>query len=117
MSASSIESTDSSTCKDKARVLKDCDLHKISCQIHNWKTLRSLAIRLNILTTVVDSAIANHKNDMYEATYQVIKTWFADKINKTDAFTSMCEALSKIGESSIIGEALLNDDDILSEKS
>ena len=65
----------------------------------------------------MDSFIAKHGNNMYEAAYQILKTWFANQANKTDAFITMCEALSKIGENSIIREVLLNDDDVLLENS
>ena len=115
-------SVSSSTWKGETRELQDCDLHKISLQIPNKKTLRSLVFRLKKnrsdqdLTTVMDSALSNPNNDTYEATYQTLKTWFADQVDKTNAFTSMCEALSKIGERSIISKVLLNKGDILSEK-
>ena len=112
---------DSSTWKDEygireIRELQDHDLIEISCQINEPKTLRHLAAKLNITPVTVYSALANHKDGMYEATYQVLKTWFADQVNQTYAFTSMCKALSQIGESSIISEVLLNNDDILSER-
>ena len=112
----SFQSVNSSTWEDKKRALTDIDLHKISRRIFERETLRSLANELKIETTDVKLAFVHYKDDMYEATLEILNIWFSDEINTTDAFITMCEALSNIRKKFIIKAVLLKNNNVVSVK-
>ena len=115
-STTSIQSADSFTLEEQIRELQGYDLHKISCLITEEKTLRDLAVELKISTTVVDSAISDHRGKIYGATYQALTDWFTNQGNTTKAFATIFKAFRKIKKSSIIREVLFNNNDVMLEK-
>ena len=72
----------------------------------NRMKLRKLAARLNMRLSIVDSALQN--NDLGEAVYQVLTTWYHDQKDLRKAYSTMREALSSIGENLIVNDVLLS---------
>ena len=56
--------------------------------------------------SIVDLAVQN--DDLGEAVYQVLNTWYHDQKDLRKAYTTIFEALSSIGENLIVNDILLS---------
>ena len=68
--------------------------------------LQNLAAQLKVKPHVVQSK-GNDCKSINDAAYHVLKIWFDNQMDKTQAFETMCESLVRIMKSAIIKEVLL----------
>ena len=71
--------------------------------------LRTLAtVGLQMKETIVDSQLANHRDDINSAAYEVLKEWRNTQVNKTEAYINICKALKHedVDLESLINETL-----------
>ena len=88
------------------RELQDYDLVEISNRITDPTMLQNLAAHLKVKPHVVQTKCTDCKS-INDAAYHVLKNWFDNQMDKTQAFETMCESLTKIMKSSIIKQVLL----------
>ena len=68
--------------------------------------VRSLGLLLGVKDYTIDAALYDHKSEIQEAGYTVLKSWFQGQENHTEAFAKLHRALThpSVGLSQIINQ-------------
>ena len=73
--------------------LTSLKLHDVARQLVSPLDVRSLGLRLGVADYTIDAALYNHKGDIQEAAYAVLKEWFKGQENRTEAYVQLHTAL------------------------
>ena len=68
-------------------------LYLVACHLVSDRDVRSLGQRLRVDKYTIDAALYNHKGDIQEAAYSVLKEWYNGQESRTEAFEVLHRAL------------------------
>ncbi len=89
------------------RMLHEKDLKRVGNELTNEWTQLNVATELDVPSNEI-SAINNDTPEIKMASFKILKYWYDQQVYKVEAFTTLCNALTKSGQCSIIEKALTN---------
>ena len=81
-------------------------LWNLAKEITNSSQLRTLGLKLKLGDSKIDTALTNHRYDINDAAYDVLRNWRDSQEDATEAYKEICKALKDAKQNLLISKVL-----------